>query len=87
MAGAILGDIAGAVVRFFHLVEDFIVDAIRWLKDAIMKLYGALERGMRTAVGYERTVVREAIRFFSRHEDLAFGLVFAILFDAMGVNE
>ncbi len=87
MAGIIFGDVAGAVVRFLHLVEEFIVDAIRWIKDAIIKLYGALERGMRTAVSYERTVVREAIRFFSRHDDLTFGLIFAILFDAMGVNE
>ncbi len=87
MAGVIFGDVAGAIVRFFHMVEDFIVDAIRWIKDAIMRLYGVLERGMRTAISYERTVVRETIRFLSRHDDLTFGLIFAILFDVMGVNE
>jgi hypothetical protein len=87
MAGAIFGDIAGAVVHFLHIVEQFVVDALHWIKDAIMKLYGALERGMRTAVSYEKTLAREAIRFFSAHDDLAFGLVFAVLFDVMGVNE
>ncbi len=87
MAGLVFGDIADAIVRFLHYVEQFIVDIIRWLKQAILKLYDALKGGMREAIKYEREVVKEMIRFFSRHDDLAFGLLFAVLFDVLGVNE
>lgn len=86
MAGVVFGDVANAIVSFFRKVVNIIIDAIKWLKQAILKLYDIMKTGMREAIKYERTLARETIRFLSRHEDLALGITFAILFDVMGVN-
>ena len=86
MAGLIAGDVAGAIVSFFRKVVDLIVEAIRWIKQGIIKLYHILRDGLREAIRYEREIAKESVRFLSRHEDLAFGVLFAILFDTMGVN-
>ena len=86
MAGILLGNVAGAVVSFFRTVVNLIVDAIRWIKQAILKLVPVVVNGIREAVKYERTIVREVIRFMSRHESVAWGLTFAVLFDVLGVN-
>lgn len=86
MAGLIFGNIAGAIVSSIHTMIHYIVEAIKWIKQGILKLIHWTGRGIREAINYEKTIVRESIRFLSRNDDIAFGLAFAILFDVLGVN-
>ena len=86
MAGLIFGNVAGAIVSFIRKLISLLVEAIRWIKQAIIKLYHIIRDGLREAVKYERTLAKETIRFLSKHDDIAFGVLFAILFDVLGVN-
>ncbi|MEM0071229.1 MAG: hypothetical protein QW743_08590 [Candidatus Methanomethylicia archaeon] len=86
MAGLIFGDIAGALSRFFGEVETIVIDAIKWLKQAILKLFDLIKSGLRQTVSYEKTLVRESFRVMSRHPQLLYGVTFALLFDYLDAN-
>jgi len=86
MAGLVFGDIAGAIESFFMKIIHYIVEGLRWIKQALIKVMHAIERGISNAVNYEKEVVKEAIRGISRHDDLMMGVAFALIFDFLGVN-
>jgi len=86
MAGLVFGNVAGALESFFFKIIHYIVEGLRWIKQALIKVMHAIEKGITNAVNYEKTVVREAIRGISRHDDLMMGIAFALIFDFLGVN-
>ena len=86
MAGLVLGNVAGAIESFFMKIIHYIVEGLKWLKQALIKLMHAIEKGITNAVNYEKAVVTEVIRGISRHDDLMMGVAFALIFDFLGVN-
>lgn len=84
--GSSAGGIMQAIVQFLRMIEHAVIVAFRWLKQAIFKIFDTVRSGIKTAVTYEMNITKELIRFLSRHEDLAWGLGFAVLFDFLNVN-
>lgn len=85
-SGSGIGSAVQAMIQFLRMIEHAIIVALRWLKQAIFKIFSAVKSGIRTAVIYEMNVTKELIRFLSRNPDIAWGLSFAILFDFLNVN-
>jgi len=86
MAGILLGNIAGAIVDFIRMIKNTIIEGLKWLKQAIIVSLHAIEKGLTQAVSYEKTIAREAIRGILRNEELTYGILFALVFDFLGVN-